>query len=66
VQNLSHSIAEYPEFARLLSDVLGGPSFSADELPLPATAERRPPLRRPDERQARLFEGLHALLAISS
>ena len=40
-QNLSHYIAEYPELARLLSDLVSGPCFAADELPLPATAERR-------------------------
>ena len=36
-QNLSHYIAEYPELARLLSDLVSGPCFAADELPLPAT-----------------------------
>jgi len=54
VQNLSRSIAEYPGLARFLSDVLNGPCFTADKLPLPA---RRSPPRRPDERPARLVWG---------
>jgi hypothetical protein len=51
---IEQTLAEYPELARFLIDVLDGPCFTAEELPLPTAAERRPPPRRPDQRQAQL------------
>jgi hypothetical protein len=51
---IEHTLALYPELARLLTDVLDGPCFTAEEFPLPTAAERRPPRRRAEERQARL------------
>jgi hypothetical protein len=52
---IEHTLALYPDLARFLSDVLAGSCFTAAELPLPTAAERRPPPRRPDPRQARLI-----------
>jgi hypothetical protein len=51
---IEHTLAVYPDLAGLLTAILDGPCFTAEELPAPTTAERRPPPRRPDDRQARL------------
>ena len=40
---LERTIRLYPELADLLGKIVGGATFSTDELPTPSAAERRPP-----------------------
>jgi len=50
---LEATIAEYPAQAKLLSAVVKGPCFKADELPAVPDAARKPPARK---KQAGLFD----------
>ena len=44
---LEATVAQYPAQAKLLSAVVKGPCFKADELPAVPDAARKPPVRRP-------------------
>ena len=41
---LEGTVAMYPRLEELLDEILSGPCFSADELPMPSQAQRRPPV----------------------
>ena len=49
---LEHTIALQPEGAALLDEVCASPLFTADELPTPTDAERKPPKVEPGEQMA--------------
>ncbi len=49
---LEHTLAHEPEGAALLDEVCAAPLFTAQELPVPTKAERRPPRVAPGEQTA--------------
>lgn len=46
---LEHTIARYPTLSDLLDRIVAGPLFTANELPQPDEAQRKPPVRGDEE-----------------